>query len=531
MGSWTTKHAPKRRSDIVGNEDSVNEIIAYLNKFRNPRLRSKLTKKALLLVGPPGIGKTSSVLAIANGLNFDVVAVNASDKRNKLSLQGLRHASLFGSLKEELNDRIIGQILLVDEIDGLSGTADRGGIREIIDIIEKTRVPMILTANDVSSQKFKSLIDHCTVCEFYPPKASDIVGILSRICKNENLDVSKEVLIKLSELSLFDIRGSINSLQSLASGRKKVNLEDLSLIVTRDTSINIREFLHTLFVEANGDKAYQQTRVLKDVDYGKLLLILRDVSYRFTELGNYDQLANIYDLLARADVALARAQRERVWSQLVYFYGMLTKELADSITPAPEFPAIPDWKLQVPSYWITLSRQRKGLAIAAKVGQSCLVSRNDAINYYFPYLRYIFSYGIELAANLAIEFQLFDVEPGVRKTKIVWNGEIDYFCKEKEINRLIKNRIKELYPQVPRIVEKEVDSAILEKIKSEQNLIKTERQKIKTKARTKKSRESKPIKNRPESVSKPNKKNSSNQIEDSQKSTKESSKKSLTDFF
>ncbi len=525
MGSWTAKHAPKRRSDIVGNEESVNAIIGYLNKFRNPKLRKNLTKKAILLHGPPGIGKTSSVLAIANGLNFDVVTVNASDKRNKLTLQGLRRASLFSSLKEELHDHIIGQILLVDEIDGLSGTADRGGIREIIDIITKSRVPMILTANDVSAQKFKSLKDHCELHEFYPPEDSEILAILTRISIHEKIKVSKEVLLKLIELNLSDIRGTINSLQSLASGRKVITMEDLSLIAIRDTSVNIREFLHTLFVEGNGEQAYNQTRVLSDVDYQKLLLLLRDLSHLFVKYGNHEKLAQVYDLLARADVALTRAQRERVWSQLGYFYSMITRELAEILEPVPELPRIPDWQLQVPSYWISLSRQRKGKAIAGKVGRSCLVSRNDAINYYFPYLRYIFNFDTELAAQLAIGFQLFDIEPGVTKTKIIWNGEIDYFSKNKQLNSQIKKNIRKLYPLVPRIIKKDVDAGILAQIKSEQSKEQQLNENVKINAK----KTPKPRKNKQQKATK------SGEIEKqeifSKKKKKDKNAKSLTDFF
>jgi len=81
--SWTRKYAPQRRSEVVGNTASVNSIIGYLNRFRNIKLRKKLKKRALLLYGPPGIGKTSSIFAIANALKFDIVIVNASDKRNK----------------------------------------------------------------------------------------------------------------------------------------------------------------------------------------------------------------------------------------------------------------------------------------------------------------------------------------------------------------------------------------------------------------------------------------------------------------
>lgn len=464
------KHAPKRRSEVIGNKESVNSIIAYLNRFRNPQLRSKLNKKALLLYGPPGIGKTSSVLAIAEGLNFDVVAVNASDDRNKKSLQSIRNASIFSSLKENLDSKIIGQILLIDEVDGLSGTADRGGIREIIEIINSTRVPLILTANDISPQKFKTLRKYCELREFKNPSSKEILEILRRIAQAESVSISDELLLKLIRMSQNDIRGSINSLQSLSSGRKEIVEEDLSIIAYRDTTADFREFLRTLFVEADGEKAYKQTRLFNDVDYNKLLLLLRDLSIHFLPKHNYNQIAQVYEILARADVALSRAQREMVWSQLAYFYVYCTKELASVITPAVSLPSLPDWQLQIPSYWITLSRQKKGLKIATKVGRVCNVSSQAAIEYYLPYLRFIFQHNQELAVELALEFQFFEIEPGKRKTKIVWNGEIDYFIKDKEANRTIKQRIREIYPQIERFQKQEIDTITLQQIKEQQRI-------------------------------------------------------------
>ena len=536
MGSaWVTKHAPTRRKEVVGNEESVNSIIAYLNRFRNPKLRSKLIKKAILLYGPPGIGKTSSVLAIANGLNFDVVVVNASDNRNKKSLQSVRNASLFSSLKEDLDSKVIGQILLIDEVDGLSGTVDRGGLREIVDIINSTRIPLILTANNISQQKFQTLRKYCELREFKPPRSADILTILRRIAEAESISVSDDVLYRLIEMSQNDIRGSINSFQILAAGGGEIVEEDLKIISYRDTAADFREFLQTLFVEANGKKAYEQTRLLSDVDYSKLLLLLRDLSVYMLPPNDYDLIAEVYDILARADVALTRAQSKMVWSQLAYFYSYITKELANVIIPAPSLPSFRDWQLQVPSYWIMLSRQRKGKKIAAKVGRVCNVSSQEAISYYFPYLRFIFQNNPKLAADLALEFHLFDIEPGKRKTKIIWNGEIDFFVKSKDENRAIKDRIRKIYPQIERIKGQIIDSETLERLKVEQRSRrkKSENQLPKKQdiSTNKKRRKAKIDKKSEIRTKKVKKVKESPQIKEQTRKKKKSSEKSLTDFF
>lgn len=470
--SWTQKYAPQRRSEVVGNSASVNSIIGYLNRFRNFKLRTSKTKNALLLYGPPGIGKTSSILAIANALNFDVVIVNASDKRNKSSLRAVRNASQFSSLEEALNTKIVGQLLLIDEVDGLSGTADRGGIREIVDIIKTTRVPIILTANEINAQKFKSLRDQCELSRFDSPSPKEVLKILKRITKAEEITVSDKILLKIIEMSENDIRGSINSLQTLSSGRNTLDSIDLSILTKRDQSVEIREFLNTIFVERDGFKANNQTRLLSDMDYNKLLLLLRDVTARVIGYDDHETMAKAYSILAQADENLTRASRKRYWSQLFYYYSLVTQGLASVVPETDYLPPFQDWQLQVPQYWITLSRQRRGRKIALKVGNNCSVSSSSAINDIFPYLRIIFNNDAVMASDLAIEFELFDVEPGKRKTRIIWNKEIDYFSKNRAINKEIKTLVRKKYESLDRVKSSKVDEEVLQSAQEHQKILK-----------------------------------------------------------
>jgi hypothetical protein len=182
-----------------------------------------------------------------------------------------------------------------------------------------------------------------------------------------------------------------------------------------------------------------------------------------------------------------------------------------------------------------LSRQRKGKKIAVKVGRVCNISSQGAISYYFPYLRFIFQNNPRIAADLALEFQLFDIEPGKRKTKIIWNGEIDFFVKSKDENRAIKKRIREIYPQIERIKGEIIESETLERIKLEQRSSRKKsenqlpkKQDISTKKKKGKVKTDKKSESR---IKKPKKVKESPKIKEQTRKKKESSKKSLTDFF
>jgi len=108
------KYRVKKFSDLVGQDSAIREIENFLKTF--PK------KKAILLYGPPGTGKTSLALAAAKERDLDVLELNSSDLRNRAKLEEtLRPASIQGSLFKK------GKILLMDEIDGVTGSDIGGG--------------------------------------------------------------------------------------------------------------------------------------------------------------------------------------------------------------------------------------------------------------------------------------------------------------------------------------------------------------------------------------------------------------------
>ncbi|MHA1237085.1 MAG: hypothetical protein ACTSQ9_05435, partial [Candidatus Hodarchaeales archaeon] len=338
---------------------------------------------------------------------------------------------------------------------------------------------------------------------------------------SESIEVTDQTLLKIIKSSKNDIRGSINSFQTLGSGRDTVIDEDLSILSYRDQSIDIRDFLQTLFVEKDGAKANSQTRLLSNVDYAKLLLILRDVTSRVIDPFDYKTMATAYELLARADVSLTRASRKRIWSQLFYFYAFITKGLT-SVVPSIEYlPPFQDWQLQVPQFWITLARQRKGKSIARKVGSKCLVSGNTANSDIFPYLRVIFDNNAEMAADLAIDFGLFDTEAGKRQTKIVWTKEIEFFSNNSDISRETKAIIRKKYPLLKRIKKSEVDDQILLEALTLQKSLKKQSKEVKSKI---KSRSNDPIRKKPKAPKKKEK------VKKAKRKKRESTT-TLADFF
>ena len=135
---WAEKYRPEHLADIVGNTTAVRLMADWARSWTS-------RSKPLILYGKPGIGKTSSVYALARDMSWDVIELNASDQRTAAVIEriagtGSTTASLTGSSRK---------LIVMDEADNLQGTADRGGAKAIIECIKNARQPMILIANDI----------------------------------------------------------------------------------------------------------------------------------------------------------------------------------------------------------------------------------------------------------------------------------------------------------------------------------------------------------------------------------------------
>ena len=133
------KYRPKKFSDIISQEVAIDKIKAFANSF----FKGIPKKKALLLYGPAGIGKTTLAHVIANELDYELFELNSSDLRNRAKLEEVLKPS---TMQKSLFAK--SKIILVDEVDGVT-TTDFGGLAELIVLIEKTKFPIIITCNDV----------------------------------------------------------------------------------------------------------------------------------------------------------------------------------------------------------------------------------------------------------------------------------------------------------------------------------------------------------------------------------------------
>ncbi|CCA68684.1 related to replication factor C protein [Serendipita indica DSM 11827] len=243
---WTTKYAPQNLSQICGNKANVEKVQLWLHDW--PQSRKSGFKyggknaingyRALLIYGPPGIGKTTTAHLCAKLEGFTPIELNASDARSKKLIEACRHpnatninnTSLDGWMSHgqvnsagiEITDRTV---LIMDEVDGMSA-GDRGGVVALKALIKKTQVPIICIANDGQAQKLKPLMGIAASIHFTKPTAAQIKSRIASICYKEKLNIPPNVIEQLIAGAQSDIRQVLNMLSTWKLSKGSMDFDE-----------------------------------------------------------------------------------------------------------------------------------------------------------------------------------------------------------------------------------------------------------------------------------------------------------------
>ena len=228
---WTVKYAPTSTNQICGNKGQVDKLQGWLRAFpENLRTHFKKagkdgygTFRAVIIHGPPGIGKTTAAHLAAKLEGYDIVESNASDTRSKklveTGLKGvLDTTSLLGYFagdgkKVEAEKKKL--VLIMDEVDGMSA-GDRGGVGALAAVCKKTSIPMILICNDRRLPKMKPF-DYVTYdLPFRKPTVEQVRSRIMTILFREGMKdmIPPTVVNALIEGSRADIRQIINMIST-----------------------------------------------------------------------------------------------------------------------------------------------------------------------------------------------------------------------------------------------------------------------------------------------------------------------------
>lgn len=396
MQIWTSKHEPKKISEIEDQKDALKYLKDFVENYR------KHKKRIAIIYGPVGSGKTVSVYALAYELKLEIIEINASDFRNDDQIK-----SVVGNASIQMSLFSKGKIILVDEIDGLSGTEDRGGISALTKLAEKSAFPIICTATDPFDKKFSELRKKSDMIQFQPLDYNSVFNILKRICNEEKIRFNEEDLKTLARRVGGDARAAINDLQMIAESKKELKKEDIDELGQREQQENIINAMLRVFKTTDPKIAISAYDNVQE-DFDKIFLWVDENLPK--EYEKPEDLARAYDYVSMADVMSRRIRRWQHWRFLVYINAYLSAGIA--VSKDEKYKKFVQYgpTTRILKLWMANQKYQKRKAIAEKIALKTHSSAKRVVTDTLPYLQQIFRKNKEQGNEIADELDLSEEE-------------------------------------------------------------------------------------------------------------------------
>ncbi len=357
---WSEKDRPKNIFDLVGNEEARKLFVEWFTNW-------KKGIKPILLVGPPGIGKTTLANLTAKQFGYDLISINASDVRNKQSIQETLSPVLG-------NQTVLGTpMIFIDEVDGVHGRADYGGIQAITNILKESTIPIILAANSDSSDKMKSIKKVVKTMELKPLSPKLLRLYLNRILQLEGVKISSDSLTKLVRESRGDIRSMINSVQATVTGFNPMTEKSFE-------SLDIEEGINAFYKAKSIEEARSILYSLRIDPREKINAFYSSI---ITSKVSSDDMQKFLQVISEADMLYGKIMKTQQWRLLRYLDAILLRLYKKDIS------------VRYSKYnlsWPLLNRLRwdgtKIKSIIGSLAKTMHVSKSTFSTLYFPFLLY-----------------------------------------------------------------------------------------------------------------------------------------------
>ena len=375
---WSEKYRPQNIIDLIGNEDVRASFVEWFGKW-------KKGTKPLLLVGPPGTGKTTLANLAAKQFGYDMISLNASDVRNKNRIEEIL-SPILG------NTSILGSpMIFVDEVDGIYGRSDYGGVEALIKILKEPTVPIILAANSELSSKMKSIKKVVKTIHLRPLPPRLVQLFLKKILKKENANLSPGAIIKIVSESRGDLRSLINSAQAFVTGFEPATEKSFE-------NLDIESGVNAFFKANSFDEARSVLYSLRIDPREKINAFYSSVISSNIPQNNLDKMLQV---ISKADLLYGRIMKTQEWRLLRYLDEILIGLYHK------------DSQIRYSQYnlsWPLLNRLRwDGKSIkelATILGKKMHISRSTFGTLYFPYMLFCIK---NKKLNLDLEENLNDI--------------------------------------------------------------------------------------------------------------------------
>lgn len=373
--SRTEEAKPDEWTDVVGNQEARDGFLRWLGEWKPGQ-----AKRAALLYGPPGTGKTATVQIAARKLGYNLVELNASDVRTKdIIMERVYPASRSRSLYNERN------VILLDEIDGLHQRQDSGGASAVLKLVNSTRTPVVLVANNPWDPSLRDIRAKCEMFKFTRLRKDSIIRKLRLDANKLGISVSDDALDRIAERARGDMRSALADLGALAAGGV-VGAETASRILQERTrEEDIFEALRgamrsTSLYEARSHLSSSGLQVDEITDW-----VYGNIENMAETPDDFWLLANV---AAESNYLSALMRKLRTWMLISYIYDILSLGLMTCGRNATGWVKL-GRPSRVSQRWARLAKARERAALAIEIGNQLHERRPVVISQVIPLLEFI----------------------------------------------------------------------------------------------------------------------------------------------
>lgn len=403
---WTELYRPNNLNEVLGNPKAVKELRDWAISWES----GSPTERAVVLMGPPGIGKTSTALALAREFNWGVVEMNASDQRNA---DAIKKVAIRGAMSDTFSDS--GEFLsskdgrhkliIMDEADNIFGREDFGGVPVIAELIRTTKQPVILIVNDFYelSRRSAAIKSETRQIKFTKLQTASIRSALKRVAIDQGVNIDESVLSTISEKANGDMRAALRDLQAASLGNPHVMDGAITGLADRLSKKSMYDLMGDILHGTNPKKA--RSTMMETGEDPDFTLKWLDENIPL-EYKDPDDLFRAYASLSRADIFLTRVQRRQYYG----FWAYANMHMTYGVNLAKSKPYRSYVRYNFPLMLMRLSRSKEARGVkaevATKIGMECHASKKQVIQDIIPYFKELFQKNSEFRIDMSIKLGL-----------------------------------------------------------------------------------------------------------------------------